>query len=103
MKFFATYKCPMCDVMFTVSDKPFEMNRDQGPELVGKIIANQQMLGNPYLYQAPMYIPHDCANGCVGIAQLSGFAPEGFVRRSNGQKSTDSSRKRRGLLSLRSD
>lgn len=100
MKFFATYKCPLCNKLFSISEKPFEMEREQGPELVGKIIANQVMLGNPYLYQAPMHIPHNCPDGCIGIAQLAGFVTDSFVRKPDEQDSTATKSKRRNLLSI---
>lgn len=80
MKFYAIYKCPMCGASIRISDNPTEIDRESMPELIANIIRNQQMLGNPYLYQAPMYIPHNCKNGCAGIAQLSGFQPVDFVQ-----------------------
>lgn len=74
-EYYAVYKCPLCSTKFRITDKTFQMDKDKFPELIAKIIKNQTMLGNPYLYQAPMHIPHECNNGGVGIAQLIGFSP----------------------------
>ena len=71
-KYRAIYRCPMCLKKFTVGN-PVELEENQVPELLCKIVRNQQMMGNPYLYQAPMHIPHRCENGDGGLAQLAGF------------------------------
>ena len=75
MKFFAIYRCSLCEQKFRITDEPFEIDRNKGPELVAKILQNQSMIGNPYLYKAPMNIPHNCKNGGIGIAYLIGFKP----------------------------
>lgn len=89
MKFLAIYQCQLCGTRFHIADKPFELNRDEGPELVAKIIRNQQMLGNPYLYEAPMNLPHDCPDGGIGIAQLAGFSPQQNTTQDNNSNTKD--------------
>lgn len=71
-KYRTIYKCPMCLQRITAGN-PVELEESMIPELLGKVIRNQQMMGNPYLYQAPMYLPHKCENGDGGLAQFCGF------------------------------
>ena len=71
-KYRVIYKCPMCLKRFTVGNS-VDLEENMVPELLGKIVRNQQMMGNPYLYKAPMYVPHKCENGDGGLAQLAGF------------------------------
>lgn len=72
MKYFTTYKCAMCGCELRYG-KPQEIPQDDLPGLLGKIVSNQRFMGNPYLYQAPMYIPHKCNDGSAGMAYFSGF------------------------------
>ena len=51
-----------------------EIPYDELPILLGNVIRNQKFAGNPYLYQAPMHIPHKCRDGSVGLAQFAGFS-----------------------------
>ncbi|MBQ4120892.1 MAG: hypothetical protein IJD35_02645 [Clostridia bacterium] len=74
-RYYATYKCALCGRIIRYGN-PTEVTESQLPELLGRVIQNQQFAGNPYLYQAPMYIPHKCGNGNGGLAQFAGFAKE---------------------------
>lgn len=71
-KYFAIYKCPMCLKEFKITESPVEMDENMLPELLAKVVRNQQFLGSQ-LYQAPLHIPHKCGNGDGGMAQLIGF------------------------------
>lgn len=61
--------------MTIVFGEPTEIPYDALPALCAKVVGNQQFLGNPYLYQAPMQIPHKCLDGSCGMAYFSGFKP----------------------------
>lgn len=41
--------------------------------MLGKVIQNQRFSSNPYLYEAPFYMPHKCGDGNGGLAQFAGF------------------------------
>lgn len=74
-KYRATYKCPICDKLIAGA-KVHEFEYEQLPKLLTKFIQNQQFVGNPYLYEAPMYMIHLCSNGGGGLAFFAGFIPE---------------------------
>ena len=67
------YKCLLCDSEFTCNKTPIEMDENEIPGLLGKFVNHQQFLGNPYLYDAPMYLSHKCGNGDGGLAPFIGF------------------------------
>lgn len=70
--YFAAYKCQFCGAIVQYGDAqlvPYE----ELPGLCGKVVQNQQFAGNPYLYQAPMHVPHKCKNGGCGLAYFAGF------------------------------
>lgn len=71
--YFAIYRCPMCNRNFRIAENPTEIDYDELPSLIAKIVKNQQFIGNAALFKAPMHIPHQCQNGDAGIAQLIGF------------------------------
>lgn len=71
-KYYPTYKCLLCGTILHVGE-PKEIPYDQLPELLGKIVRNQQFAGNPYLYQAPMHVPCKCKDGSAGLAVFAGF------------------------------
>lgn len=71
-KYYVTYKCPLCGTLLCYGE-PEEIPYDKLPELLAKVIRNQQFAGNPYLYQAPMHIPHRCKDGSAGLATFAGF------------------------------
>lgn len=71
-KYYAVYQCHMCSTKFRITDKNFEMNDEKMPELLGKVVRNQQFLGS-YLYEAPINIPHHCKNDDYGLARFIGF------------------------------
>lgn len=71
-KYYPVYKCPLCGTILR-GREPIEIPYDQLPELLGKIIKNQQFAGNPYLYQAPMHVPCKCKDGSAGLAAFAGF------------------------------
>lgn len=68
----AVYKCPLCGALIS-TDKSQEVNYNDLPKLLGKLINNQQFAGNPYFYEAPMYITCKCSNGNAGLAVFAGF------------------------------
>ena len=72
MKYYAAYKCPLCGTMLRYGEA-HEVPEQQLPELLGKVIQNQQFFGHPTLYTAPMHIPHKCPNGDAGLATFVGF------------------------------
>lgn len=71
-KYYAVYQCPMCSTKLRITDKNFEMDDEKMPELLAKVVRNQQFLGTN-LYEAPIYIPHKCQNGDRGLARFIGF------------------------------
>lgn len=75
MKYFAVYKCPLCGKLSRIADS-VEIPYNQLPDLLGKVIRNQTFAGNPYLYQAPMYVVCKCADGNAGLAQFAGFVQD---------------------------
>ena len=67
----ATYKCPLCGTLILYGEaRPVPY--DKLPELCAKVVKNQQFIGT-MLYQAPMHIPHKCADGSCGMAYFAGF------------------------------
>lgn len=68
----AVYKCPLCGALIS-NGKIQDVNYNDLPKLLGKVIQNQEFAGNPYLYEAPMYIPCKCSNGDAGLAAFAGF------------------------------
>lgn len=71
-KYCAVYKCPLCGNILKCGES-IEIPYDELPNLLGLVIRNQKFAGNPYLYQAPMHIPHKCRDGSAGLAQFAGF------------------------------
>ena len=71
--YYAIYQCPMCGKKFRIADDPSAIDPDQFPDLIAKIIRNQQFINNNALFKAPMHLPHKCETGDAGIAQLIGF------------------------------
>lgn len=72
-KYYAVYKCAICNCLMRTTDNPIEIPKEELPTLLAKVIRNQSFIGNPYLYEAPMHIPHNCSNGDFGLAQFAGF------------------------------
>lgn len=75
MKYKPIYKCPLCNQLIgygNAIDVPYDIL----PEVLAKIVRNQQFAGHPILHQAPMHIPHQCKNGGAGLASFAGFLPE---------------------------
>lgn len=72
-KYYAVYKCLMCSCIFRVSDSAVEIDENNIPELLARVVKSQQFIGNQYLYNAPMYLPHHCKNGDGGLAHFIGF------------------------------
>lgn len=79
-KYYAIYKCPLCNKIFRISETAAEIDEDEIPDLLTKVILNQQFFGNPHLYQAPLYLPHLCGNGDGGLAQLAGFKKKDEIK-----------------------
>lgn len=75
-KYRAVYKCQLCEDMFCTGE-PREIPYNELPRLLGAVVRNQQFVGNPYLHQAPMHIPHKCRDGSAGLAQFAGFVVAG--------------------------
>ncbi len=73
--YYATYKCPLCGTIIRCGN-PADVPQDKLPEILGMVVRNQMMQGNPALHQAPMYIPHKCKDGNAGLAVFAGFTQE---------------------------
>lgn len=73
----AIYECQLCKERFRVNQEAFEADPNTLPNMIMGVIHNQQLAGNPYLYQAPMYVPHNCSNGDTGVAMFIGFRKVG--------------------------
>lgn len=74
MTYRATYRCPLCNTLFWYGNC-VDIPESHLPDLLGKFVANQRFAGNPYLYEAPLYIPHKCRDGSAGLAHFAGFKP----------------------------
>lgn len=72
-KAYITYRCSLCGHV-TIADNPSDIPRATAPEFIGKVIRNQQMMGNPELYKAPFYAIHNCIDGNCGLLQFAGIA-----------------------------
>lgn len=72
-KYYGVYRCLLCNKLFRVTNNIVNIEENQLPEILGRIESNQQFAGNPYLYQAPMRVPHKCGNGDGGFAHFAGF------------------------------
>ncbi len=70
--YFAVYKCTLCNRLMAYGDAK-EIPYDVLPDLCGRVIRNQMFKNNPVLYQAPMCLPHKCADGSCGMAYFAGF------------------------------
>lgn len=71
-KYYAAYKCQLCGAVLQYGDA-HEVPYNGLPDLLGKVIKNQQFVGNPYLHEAPMQLPHQCKDGSCGMAYFIGF------------------------------
>jgi hypothetical protein len=67
------YKCLLCERISRLGN-PIELEKDQLPQLLGKIVANQKFFGHPILHKAPMQVPCKCSDGSAGLAYLAGIA-----------------------------
>ena len=74
MMYNAIYTCPLYGTKIKFG-APHEIPYDALPELCAEVVKNQMFMGNPALYQAPMYIPHRCKDSGAGLARFSGFSP----------------------------
>lgn len=74
MKVKPAYRCMQCDKVFTHENSDFEIEYYKLPELLFKVVVNQNFMFNPALYKAPLYIPHKCKDGSCGLAIFAGFA-----------------------------
>lgn len=72
MTYIAVYKCPLCGELQRYGN-PAEIPYNELPVLCAQVVNNQQFAGNPYLYKAPMYLPHKCSNGNCGMSYFAGF------------------------------
>ena len=75
MRYLTIYKCQLCNALVQYGDSK-EIPYDELPELCAKVVKNQRFAGNPYLYQAPMQIPHNCKDDSCGMAYFAGFKKE---------------------------
>lgn len=71
-KYYAVYKCQLCGKLQRLGEAQ-EIPYNSLPELCAKVIQNQLFAGNPYLHQAPMHVPHKCADGNCGMSIFAGF------------------------------
>lgn len=74
-KYFVAYKCQLCGALIKYGDSQ-EVDYNSLPQMLAKVIQNQQFAGNPYLHKAMMCIPHKCKNGNCGSAVFAGFVKE---------------------------
>lgn len=80
-KYFAAYKCQLCGHTIMYGD-PTELQPEALPEFLAKVMQRMQMQSNPFIIKPPLYLPHKCKNGCVGVAQFAGFGrSEAYERR----------------------
>lgn len=70
------YKCQLCGRYCYLGD-PFRISKKAAGDLLIEVIKNQQFMGNPYLYKAPMQVKHDCPDGSVGLAYFAGVRKVG--------------------------
>lgn len=70
-KYVPLYRCQMCGAVM-LHGNPTEVPYDKIPELIAQVVKNQRFIGTA-LYQAPMHIPHKCADGSGGLAAFAGF------------------------------
>lgn len=70
-KYIALYKCQMCGQQIQYGGEA-EVPYDKLPELLAAVIKQQRFIGSVF-YQAPMHIPHKCADGSGGLACFVGF------------------------------
>ena len=75
MKYFAVYKCPLCNKLMRFGDS-IEISYNKLPEVLGAVISNQRFLGHPVLHKVPMQIPCKCADGNAGLAQFAGLVKD---------------------------
>lgn len=94
-KYLAVYKCPLCGTLMKTTNDPIEIPYDELPKLLGRYVRNQQFAGNPYLYEAPEYLPCKCKDGSAGLAIFAGFKRMDSF---NHTSSNDTIKKKRGLL-----
>lgn len=72
MKFTSIYRCLSCNALIAHGDT-LEITPEQAVDYCAKMIQHQQLAGNPYLYKAPLQIPHRCKDGSVGMAYFAGM------------------------------
>lgn len=75
MQYRLCYRCPLCNENI-YSEISLELTEDQTTDLISRILKNQTMINNPYLYQMPMHVIHNCKDGSKGIAFVSGLERE---------------------------
>ena len=71
-KYRLVYRCNLCGEL-TICGEGHPVPHEMLADLVGKVVRNQAMIGNPYLYNAPMHMIHYCRDGSVGLATFAGF------------------------------
>ena len=76
MKVKMAYKCFLCETIL-LSENSIDVQYNDLPKMCGSVIANQNFLGNKYLYKEPLQIPHKCKDGSCGMAYFAGFYKEG--------------------------
>lgn len=68
----AVYTCRLCGTRIMYGNA-VDILYDELPSVIGKFVNNQLFVGNPYIHQVPMHLPHMCKDGNAGLAQLSGL------------------------------
>ena len=71
-KYCAVYKCPLCGNILKYGE-PTEIPYDALPKVLARVVSNQIYAGDPYLYKAPLHVPHYCPNGNAGLTLFAGF------------------------------
>lgn len=68
------YRCSLCGEI--VFGNVVDMADLQMADFCDKVIRNQRFVGNPCLYQAPVFLTHNCADGSCGMAYFAGIVKE---------------------------
>lgn len=72
MQYRVEYHCPICGQNIP-SEAFLELDHESAIKFLTSVIQNQSMMGNPYLYKAPMHVIHHCDNGSHGLAFIAGL------------------------------
>ena len=78
MRYVPVYKCPLCDKITIPSNiTPVELDYNQLPELMGKIVQRSQWSGSLASMKFPMEVICKCYDGNAGLARFAGLVKYG--------------------------